>query len=259
VVCVHDQVYVRSWYRRSTGWFGQVTKTGGAGIRVPGLELDVVVADLGDGDPDLRAAVDDAYRAKYGTPGDETVAGMTTDASAATTLLLAPACADAARVVLMCGVAGAGKTTYAKRLESSGYVRLSIDEEIWARFGRFGIDYDPVLYSDHLVTTEAVLRERLVDLVRAGQNVVVDFSFWERKRRDEYKQLIVDAGGSWELVYLKVSRSELRRRLAARADRFDANAAFPMSDATLDEFLTGFQEPAGEGETTIAETLSGFS
>jgi hypothetical protein len=90
VVCVNDQVYVRTWYRRGTGWFGEVTKTGRARIRVPGLELDVVVADLGDDDPDVRAAVDEAYRAKYGTPGDETVAGMTTNASAATTLLLAP-------------------------------------------------------------------------------------------------------------------------------------------------------------------------
>ena len=40
----------------------------------------------------------------------------------------------------MCGVAGSGKTTYAQRLEAEGYVRLSIDEEIWQRFGRFGID-----------------------------------------------------------------------------------------------------------------------
>jgi hypothetical protein len=90
VVCVDDQVYVRTWYRRSTGWFGQVTKTGGARIRVPGLERDVVVTDLGDDNPDVRVAVDEVYRAKYGTSGDETVAGMTTDASAATTLLLAP-------------------------------------------------------------------------------------------------------------------------------------------------------------------------
>jgi hypothetical protein len=90
VACVNDQVYVPTWYRRSTGWFGEVTKTGRARIRVPGLELDVVVADLGDDNPDVRAAVDEAYRAKYGTPGDETVAGMTTNASAATTLLLAP-------------------------------------------------------------------------------------------------------------------------------------------------------------------------
>ena len=91
VVRVGDQVYVRTWYRRTTGWFGQVSASGRARIRVPGVELDVVVADLGDEDRDLRAAVDQAYRAKYGTPGDEMVAGMISDASAATTLRLTPA------------------------------------------------------------------------------------------------------------------------------------------------------------------------
>jgi hypothetical protein len=91
VVCVDDQVYVRTWYRRSSGWFGRVTSTGVARIRVPGVERYVVVADLGDQDPSLRAAVDHAYRDKYGTPGDSMVAGMIADASAATTLRLTPA------------------------------------------------------------------------------------------------------------------------------------------------------------------------
>ncbi len=91
VVCVDEHVYVRTWYRRTTGWFGQVTRAGRARIRVPGLEIDVVVADLGESDPGLRAAVDQAYRAKYGTPGDAAAAGMVTEASAATTLRLAPA------------------------------------------------------------------------------------------------------------------------------------------------------------------------
>ncbi len=94
VVCVDDQVYVRTWYRRTTGWFGQVTVTRQARVRVPGVEVDVVVADIGGTDLDVRAAVDRAYHAKYGTPGDATVAGMTAAAAAATTLRLAPAAGE---------------------------------------------------------------------------------------------------------------------------------------------------------------------
>ncbi|MFG3225768.1 AAA family ATPase [Kitasatospora sp. NPDC048194] len=39
-------------------------------------------------------------------------------------------------VVLMCGLPGAGKTTYARALVRRGYVRLSIDEVVWRRLGQ---------------------------------------------------------------------------------------------------------------------------
>jgi predicted kinase len=81
------------------------------------------------------------------------------------------------RVVMMCGVAGSGKTTYAQRLEADGYVRLSVDEEIWATHGRYGIDYEPTRYAGFKEIAESVLRARLIDLIRAGHDVVVDFSF----------------------------------------------------------------------------------
>ena len=153
--------------------------------------------------------------------------------------------------MLLCGVAGAGKTTYAEELEAQGHVRLSIDEEVWHRFGRYGVDYDPSRYEELSAGAEADLQRRLVELIRAGRDVVVDFSFWERAARDRYKGLVVAAGGSWEHVYLKVGPEELRRRLAARRGRLDANAALPVRDALLERFLAGFQEPDGEGETVI--------
>lgn len=52
-------------------------------------------------------------------------------------------------VVMMCGVAGSGKTTFAQQLEEAGFIRLSIDEEIWAINGRYGIDYPTEKYEDY--------------------------------------------------------------------------------------------------------------
>ena len=154
-------------------------------------------------------------------------------------------------VVLMCGLAGAGKTTYATQLEAQGYVRLSIDEEVWRRFGRYGVDYEPSQYERYSDEAEAALRQLLVELVREGKDVVVDYSFWNRERRDQYKAAVEAGGGSWQLVYLKATPEQLRERLMVRRSRFDANAAFPISDALLDHFLAVFQEPSGEGETVI--------
>jgi hypothetical protein len=87
VVTVGDQVYVRTWYRRDTGWFGRAVATSQARIRVPELETDVTVEDVGDGTPALRSGIDAAYRAKYG-PFGGTERMITGDAAAATLRLI---------------------------------------------------------------------------------------------------------------------------------------------------------------------------
>jgi predicted kinase len=163
---------------------------------------------------------------------------------------------DAPNVVMLCGVAGSGKTTYAQRLEADGYVRLSIDEEIWSRFGRYGVDYDTAQYPEYSATAESALRDRLRSLIRQGRPVVLDFSFWQRARREQYKRLIEDAGGRWRLVFLKVEPAVLRQRLDERSQRFDANAAFPITEEILTSYLSGFEEPNGEGEEIIASPLT---
>ena len=89
VVCVGDQVYVRTWYRRDNGWFGQVLGSRRAQVRVPGVAAAVAVLDVAD-DAELRPGVDAAYRTKYGRYGRTTVDRMVNDDAAATTLLLSP-------------------------------------------------------------------------------------------------------------------------------------------------------------------------
>jgi predicted kinase len=152
---------------------------------------------------------------------------------------------------MLCGVAGSGKTTLALRLQDGGFTRLSIDEELWARFGRYGIDYGAELYEQHSAVAEDALRSRLVALLQAGTDVVLDLSFWQRASREQYKQLIEELGGRWRLLYLKVGPQELRRRLAERSERFDANAAFAVSDERLAGYLASFEEPHAEGEELI--------
>ncbi len=151
----------------------------------------------------------------------------------------------------MCGIAGSGKTTYAQRLEHQGYERLSIEEEVWRRFGRYGVDYAADDYDGLSAAIEADLQIRLSALLMQGRQVVIDFSFCQRARRDHYKQLIEQAGGTWRLVYLTVDAEELGRRLTNRNTRVDANAAFPITDALLDRYPHDFEEPRGEGEEVI--------
>lgn len=48
---------------------------------------------------------------------------------------------------LLVGLTGAGKSTYAlRRLVPGGAVRLSVDEVVFARHGRYGVDYPEHAY-----------------------------------------------------------------------------------------------------------------
>ncbi len=154
-------------------------------------------------------------------------------------------------VVLMCGIAGSGKTTFAQRLERNGYLRLAIDEAVWGCFGRYGIDYDATEYAQKSLLAEVSLRERLVSEIGRARNIVVDNAFWNGATRDEYRRLISDAGGRSRLIYLKAEPELLRQRLLRRAERFDANAAFAITEQTLAFYLRAFEEPQDEGEEVI--------
>jgi predicted kinase len=157
-------------------------------------------------------------------------------------------------IIMMCGVAGSGKTTLAQQLEKEGFVRLSIDEEVWKVNGRYGIDYPVEKYGDYQVEAERRLRNQLIRLIKDKRKVVIDFSFWQKSIRDGYKQLIEEAGGEWKLIYLNISPEIIRKRLDVRSKRFDANAAFPITENTLTSYLNGFEVPSHEGEIVIEST-----
>ncbi|WRP07463.1 ATP-binding protein [Rossellomorea aquimaris] len=153
-------------------------------------------------------------------------------------------------VIMMCGVAGSGKTTFSQQLEKNGFVRLSIDEEIWATHGRYGIDFPMEKMEEYKKEAESKLHNVLIKLIHDKQQVVIDFSFWDRARRERYKQLIEKSGGKWKLIYIKVCPDDLRERLKIRNKRFDANA-FPITEELLDSYLKGFEIPDGEGEMIV--------
>lgn len=59
---------------------------------------------------------------------------------------------------------------------------------------------------------EAQLRQRLLELVAAGRDVVVDFSFWSRRMRDDYRRLLAPTGVVPETVFIVTDRETVLGR-----------------------------------------------
>jgi predicted kinase len=149
------------------------------------------------------------------------------------------------RVIFMCGPAGSGKSAVARQYEQQGMARLSFDQEAWSR----GITTMPLPQDVHR-DIEHVLRARLVDLVQAGSDVVLDFSFWSRHMRDEYREFLRPFGVVPETVYLATDRATVLQRIAARAAQDGDD--FKISTEIADFYFDHFEIPtAAEGPLTV--------
>lgn len=145
----------------------------------------------------------------------------------------------------MCGPAGSGKSTVARRYERQGMIRLSFDQEAWSR----GVTAMP-LAQDVRRDIENALRQRLAALVRAGADVVLDFSFWSRRMRDEYREFLRPLGVVPETVYLATDRATVLQRLADRTARDGDD--FQLSPQLAAFYYDHFEVPTtAEGPLTV--------
>lgn len=139
------------------------------------------------------------------------------------------------RVVMMCGPGGAGKTTYAKRLEREGWTRLSFEVEFWDR----GIRTMPS--AGVVAEVAADLKSRLLSNVTAGNDVVLDFGFWFRRQRDEYRALLAPHGIVPETVYIATSLETILSRVGDRHGRQADD--WPLTEQTATEYFGRFEPP----------------
>ena len=145
----------------------------------------------------------------------------------------------------MCGPAGSGKSTYARRLEQQGMVRLSFDGEAWER-GIHSMPLPPVVQEQ----IEADLRDRLLALVAEGADVVLDFSFWSRRMREDYRRLLAPAGVVPETIYLATDRETVLVRVRAR--RLSHPDDYRLDEELAARYFDHFEAPApDEGPLTV--------
>lgn len=141
-----------------------------------------------------------------------------------------------ARLILTCGLPGAGKTKLAMQLAADrGAVRLTKDEWLWA-LGSTPWDEPTRERVEHELWRFAQ------EVLRLGVSVVLDFGLWARIERDEMRSAARGLGVGVELHYLDVPIDELWRRIEARNSEppWDSH---PIRSADLERWIRVFQAP----------------
>ena len=132
------------------------------------------------------------------------------------------------------------KTTLARQLEfERSALRLTPDE--W-QIRLFGQDAAEPEHNARHDLIEALLWEVAARVLVLGTSVILDFGFWAREEREDFRSRAKRLGASSEVHFLNVSEEELLRRLAARNAQ-PSDRVFHLSEELLRPWIAFFQAP----------------
>jgi len=118
-----------------------------------------------------------------------------------------------AKVILICGKIGSGKTEYAKSLmKSNPAVLLSVDEITFSLFGaNVGEEHNLIVEK-----TQKYLLKKSLEIIDTDINVILDWGFWTREDRREATDFYKKYNITIEWHYIDVSNDMLRENLNKR-------------------------------------------
>lgn len=144
---------------------------------------------------------------------------------------------------LMVGLPCAGKSTAARQLERErAALRLTPDE--W-QIRLFGQDAEEPEHDARHSLIEALQWEVASRALALGVDVILDFGFWAREEREDFRARAKQLGASSEVHFLDVPEDELLRRLARRnAER--PSASFYIPAEMMRPWIAMFQRPTDD-------------
>ena len=141
---------------------------------------------------------------------------------------------------LMVGLPCSGKTTLARRLETEfSALRLAPDE--W-QLRLFGQDVEEPEHDARHAAIEAMLWDLAARMLVLKTNVILDFGFWARDEREDFRSRANQLGASSELHFLDVPEQELLRRLAVRNSQL-SQVTFRITEERMKPWIAFFQKP----------------
>jgi predicted kinase len=150
----------------------------------------------------------------------------------------------APRLIVVCGLPGSGKTTFAKHLETTlRAIRFSADD--WLKALLINI-YD----EEKRAKIESLQWELAQQLLANGQIVIIEWGTWGRSERDGLRLGARALGAAAEVHYLHASVDELFARIHRRAMEDP-----PIERDAVERWFRQFQAPTPEEIALFDEPL----
>jgi predicted kinase len=146
-----------------------------------------------------------------------------------------------ATAYLVHGYLGSGKTTYAKEIaREHGAIYLGMDE--W--YLRLFTDGSPTAHLDDALLGRLwiVLNGHWPQILSAGVDVVLDFGYWTRARRDEARSLARAVGGGVELHWVQADDETAKLRSMTR----QSDTAFVIDSEAYEHLKLRFEPLAAD-------------
>jgi predicted kinase len=153
-------------------------------------------------------------------------------------------------VYIICGFIGAGKTTFAKKLEEkTGAVRITKDEWLIRLVGN-----DPLIdrFEEYNNKFCELSRDVAFQLVEKGIDVIIDEGFWAKEQRVELRRRIESIGAKEVLYYVEAPIETIRGRVAGRNNNLTKDS-FKISREMLDNYLKYWQPPSEDEDYILAK------
>ena len=150
-----------------------------------------------------------------------------------------------ARLIIVCGLPGSGKTTHAKLLaDKLRAVRFAPDE--WMDALSIG------LYDEKRRATVETLQWKLgQELLAHGLTIIIEWGTWGRSERDRLRLGARALGAAVELHYLSAPVEVLFERIQRRGAESP-----PIDRDALLEWSRAFQEPTSEEKSLFDRSVT---
>ena len=125
---------------------------------------------------------------------------------------------------LMVGLPGSGKTTEAIELEHK-YKALRLTPDEWQDF-LFGHDIADPEHDERHTKVEELMWKIAVKVLKSGVDVILDFGFWTKSERDEFRRKAHSLRANSKIHYMDVPSDIIWERLSVRNKLAGKNPIF---------------------------------